>query len=222
MNQKSKTLLGVAVFAVFLAAAFFMYNFLTGNDAAAPDNFMRLDINAANNNRAQDYEDTGTVPIAQANEDDYESDMPSSQYDDEQPTVPNFTMLDALGNEVQLYDILGKPIVLNFWTTWCPSCVVESPYFEALYLEYGDVVQVIKVNLLDGSRETRENVDRFMSDNDYTFPLFFDVTAAAVFGVSRIPQTFFITEDGIAIATIRGPARMESLRQGVEALLDSF
>jgi len=197
MNQKVKTFVGLAAFAVLIISAVFAYNALQGDNA--PD---ILVIN--------DAQDTPTEQVS------------SSQAENEPQTeleqVPNFTMLDADGNELQLHDFLGKPIVLNFWTTWCPACVRESPYFESLYQEHSEAVHVIKVNLLDGQRETRAAVDDFMYTNGYTFPLYFDVNGAARYGVRGIPVTFFICERGYPIASAQGPINENTLWQGLEAI----
>jgi len=129
--------------------------------------------------------------------------------------VPDFAMTDAEGNEVWLSDFFGTPLVVNFWTTWCPACVTELPYFETLYQNYGTDVQVIKVNL----GESQETVERFMQENGYSFPLYFDVSGAVAFGVQFIPVTFFIGVDGNAAARVQGPVNDSVLEQGLAAIL---
>ena len=200
MNPKSKTLLGIVAFAVLIAAAVFAYNALQYDNAS--DRLVML---------GEDTVPEEPEPEPQAQQEDIEAG-------EEREQAPNFIMLDATGNELQLHDFLGKPIVLNFWTTWCPACVRESPYFENLYQEHGDIVHVIKVNLLDGQRETRAAVDNFMYVNGYTFPLYFDVDGAAQYGVRAIPVTFFIDENGYPIASAPGPLNERMLRQGLEAV----
>ena len=132
--------------------------------------------------------------------------------------APDFVMYDQDGNELTFSDFFGAPIVLNFWASWCPACVVESPYFEALYQEMGDEIHVLKVNLLDGQRETRARVDQFMEEHGYSFPLYFDMTGAGAnaYGVHGIPQTMFIDAEGYIVAMIHGAAGEESLREGIE------
>ena len=68
--------------------------------------------------------------------------------------APDFTVLDASGNEVHLSDFVGKPVVLNFWASWCPPCKSEMPDFEAVYQACGNDVQFLMVNLTDGNQET--------------------------------------------------------------------
>ena len=135
-----------------------------------------------------------------------------------QNPAPDFTILDAENNEVRLSDFFGKPIVLNFWTTWCPACVAELPVFENMYHEMGDEVHFLKVNLLDGTRETREDVDSFMAERNLTFSVYFDTTGEAsdAYGVRGIPMTFFIDAEGQLVAGIQGPADEGALREGIE------
>ena len=137
--------------------------------------------------------------------------------------APDFTVLDIYSNEIQFYDFLGKPIVLNFWTTWCPNCVAEMPHFERLYNEMGDEVHFVKVNLLDGERETRGRVNTFMAEHGYTFPIFFDTTgeASGLYGVRTIPLTVFIDAEGYLVAITQGQIREQELRQGIEMAMGS-
>jgi len=132
--------------------------------------------------------------------------------------APDFTMQDMYGNEVRLSDFFGKPIVLNFWATWCPSCVIEMPYFEQLHTEMGDEIHILKVNLLDGQRETRSYVDSFFEARDYTFPIYFDTTmgGSRAYSVRFIPITFFIDADGYIVATVQGALNEHTMQNGID------
>jgi len=138
----------------------------------------------------------------------------------ETETARDFTMQDMYGNDVRLSDFFGAPIVLNFWTTWCPSCVAEIPYFTRLHEEFGNEVQILKVNLLDGQRETRAGVDAFLLAHGLEFPVFFDTSgeAARAYGVRFIPLTFFIGANGVIVDTVQGALNEESLTRGLDAM----
>ena len=63
----------------------------------------------------------------------------SNETEENQKTLaPDFTVYDADGNQVKLHDFIGKPIVLNFWASWCGPCQMEMPDFHEKYLELGD------------------------------------------------------------------------------------
>ena len=85
---------------------------------------------------------------------------PDATEDIKKNTAPDFTVLDKDGNTVRLSEKFGKPIVINFWATWCPPCKQELPDFDKLCKEYGDRIVFMMVNLTDGYRDT---VDLFQA-----------------------------------------------------------
>ncbi len=113
-------------------------------------------------------------------------------------SAPDFTMLDGSGNAVKLSDFMGKPIVLNFWASWCPPCKAEMPDFEEAYKQYGDDVVFIMLNLTDGYSETVATANAHIAANGYTFPVYYDTAyeGAYAYEVSAIPQTCFINARG--------------------------
>lgn len=137
-------------------------------------------------------------------------------------TVADFTVLDDEGREVSLSDYFGKPIVVNFWATWCGPCKAELPYFDALCAEYGDSIQFLMVNLTDGGRDTVEKVRDFISEQAYSFPVFFDTEydAAGAYSVVSIPKTVFINADGSAAAEHIGAMDEDTLRKYIESIVN--
>ena len=129
-------------------------------------------------------------------------------------TAPDFTVLDKDGNTVRLSDKFGKPVVINFWATWCPPCKQELPDFDKLCKEYGDRVVFMMVNLTDGYRDTVDGTKRFVSGKGYTFPVYFDTkdNAASAYNVSSIPQTTFIDAKGNIYTTRIGAMNEATLR----------
>ena len=95
------------------------------------------------------------------------------------PSAADFRMVDREGNTVRLSDFFGKPILMNFWATWCPPCQSELPYFNEAYAQYGDQIQFMMVDLADGVSETQEGCISFAEEKGYHFPLFFDLLALA-------------------------------------------
>lgn len=110
----------------------------------------------------------------------------------------DFTVFDGEMNAVKLSDHFGKPIVINFWASWCGPCKSELPGFQSLYEEYKDDVVFLMVNLTDGKRDTVSGIKEFVSDNGYSFPVYYDVEydAADTYGIYSIPETVFIRADG--------------------------
>ena len=113
-----------------------------------------------------------------------------------EPWMEDFKAYDKNGNEVYLSDYLGKPIILNFWATWCVPCKKEMPDFHEKYLEYGSEVQFLMVNVT--GYDDRKDVQKYLNETGYTFPIIYDVDLEAVdaFGVKAYPTTFFIDAEG--------------------------
>ena len=136
-------------------------------------------------------------------------------------TAPNFTVTDSQGNPVQLQDFFGKPILLNFWASWCGPCKSEMPDLDEAYRQYGDDIHFLIVNLTDGSRETIASASGYIQQEGYSFPVYFDTTteAAIAYRAYSIPVTYFIGEGGVPLAYYTGAMSRDILQQGIDLLL---
>ena len=134
--------------------------------------------------------------------------------------APDFTVFDLDGNEVHLSDYFGKPIVLNFWASWCGPCKMEMPDFNEKYQELGEDIQFLMVNMTDGDRETVEIASEFVAGQGYSFPVFYDTAqhAAMVYGVYSLPTTFFIDAEGYPVAYAAGAIDSDALQQGIDMI----
>ena len=137
-------------------------------------------------------------------------------------TAPNFTVYDREGNTVHLSDFLGKPVVLNFWASWCGPCKSEMPDFEEIYKEYGENIHFVMVNLTDGDRETMDTATTFLDNSGYTFPVYYDkdIDAAYAYQVYGIPVTYFINAKGHLIAQGSSALDAETIKRGIEMILE--
>ena len=136
------------------------------------------------------------------------------------PQARDFTVQDIDGNDVKLSEQFGKPLVVNFWASWCPPCKEEMPDFESVYQEMGEQVTFMMVNLVDGSRETLETATDYITANGYTFPIYFDITqdAAYTYTITSIPTTLFINAKGEIVTSAVGAIDAEVLKQGIRAI----
>lgn len=132
----------------------------------------------------------------------------------------DFMVYDKNGNEVYLSDYAGRPIVVNIWATWCGPCRSELPYFNTVYNELGDDVVFMMVNCTSG-RETQSIVEKFVKDNGYDFPVYFDkkYKANSAYSVSGIPTTLFIDRDGNLVHKEIGSMDEDELRDFIEKIL---
>lgn len=140
---------------------------------------------------------------------------------DNRNKAPDFKITDLAGNEVQFYDYLGKPIILNFWASWCGPCQMEMPDFDEAYNTYGDKINFLMVNMTDGSRETVEKASAFIEEKAYSFPVFYDTSmeAAYSYAVYSLPTTYFLDSEGYLVASARGAIDKETLQKGIDMLL---
>ena len=136
--------------------------------------------------------------------------------------APDFIVYDAQGNEVRLSDYFGKPIVLNFWASWCGPCQSEMPDFHEKYLQLGEDIHFLMVNMTDGSRETIESAAAFISENEYTFPVLYGTqsSAALTYGAYSLPTTFFIDAEGYAVAQATGAIDADTLQRGIDMITE--
>jgi thiol-disulfide isomerase/thioredoxin len=141
-------------------------------------------------------------------------------------TPPDFNLdiLNAenaeLDNTVQLSNLKGNIVFLNFWATWCPPCRAEMPSMQALYERFGDKgLEFIAVDIMEKETDILEFLDSYK----LSFPILLDSygNVANKYGISAIPATFIIGRDGNIIAKVAGARKWDTpeMINAFEALL---
>lgn len=125
----------------------------------------------------------------------------------------DFYFYDGNGEKVYLSDFYGKPIIVNFWATWCGPCRSEFPVLESIYEKYGDEAVFLMINQTDGQRDTVESVKEFVKENELDFPVYYDIdlNGTMTYGVYSIPLTFMVDEQGSVVNAHMGPVSEEVL-----------
>ncbi|TFG76593.1 MAG: TlpA family protein disulfide reductase [Thermodesulfobacteriales bacterium] len=114
----------------------------------------------------------------------------------ENPAAKSFTLESLGGNEeIGLENFKGKPIVINFWATWCGPCKQEIPFFEKTWKEYKDKgVVFIGIDVMDD----KENAVEFIETLGISYTNLYDPSGKTsnAYGVVALPATFFIDKNG--------------------------
>lgn len=111
--------------------------------------------------------------------------------------VPIFQLKTVEGNEINSEIFENKPRFIMEWASWCPDCKEQMPIIQKMYEKYGDRAEFILVNLTDG-RDSKENVEKYIKDNNYTIPYYYDLELSVKnqFGIKSIPTMYFVDSKG--------------------------
>jgi peroxiredoxin len=134
--------------------------------------------------------------------------------------APDFRLTTTDGDTVQLSDLRGTPVIVNFWATWCPPCRKEMPALEAVWQRYGQGGVVI-LGVDQGERA--DVVTRFAREEvGTTFPLLLDIdqSVGARYAVQALPTTVFVDGSGrIQDVVVGGALDEAALIGGVNKIL---
>lgn len=140
--------------------------------------------------------------------------------DDARPAPLDFTIADMNGADVDLAELRGKVILLNFWATWCGPCKIEIPGFVELQDEYGDQgFQVLGLSVDDTPEQIRPFAEEFAVNYPMLVGLGRDDFQEAYGPIWGLPVSFWIDREGTLCRTHLGIASKEEFERELKSLL---
>jgi cytochrome c biogenesis protein CcmG/thiol:disulfide interchange protein DsbE len=132
--------------------------------------------------------------------------------------APEFVLRDFGGGAVDFESLRGKPVVLNFWASWCQPCVMEHPVLIEAAQKYAGRVAFVGVV---PSEDTSEAVERFTRRFGKWGPVYHDADGkvSIAYGVFKLPETYFVSGEGKIVSKVAGPLDEQSLAANLEAVL---
>ena len=130
--------------------------------------------------------------------------------------APGFALISLNGDSIQLEDYRGKPVLLNFWATWCAPCRLEMPAFQSHFEKYDGEFAIVAVN----NAEAPEDVQAFVAELGLTFDILLDPEAEVqhLYLVRGYPTSVLIDADGIVRAQHIGLMTEDQLDEYLQEL----
>jgi peroxiredoxin len=133
--------------------------------------------------------------------------------------APDFTLRALDSTTVHLAAFHGRPVIINFWATWCPPCIHEMPELARRFAEHREAnLEVVAVNA-DG--ESTDKIRQFATGLSLPFPILLDprLKVASAYGVIQLPVTIFVDTAGVMRIVHAGPLQPSQLDAGLRMIL---
>lgn len=124
--------------------------------------------------------------------------------------APDFELDTLDGESIKLSDLQGKPVFLNFFTSWCPPCRAEAPDMQKFHEESD--VQVLAVNMYE-REHNKDDVPKFVEEFGLTLPMIIDETLDVTYryGVQVMPTTYLLDSNGVIVNVAQGPMNYDMM-----------
>ena len=133
--------------------------------------------------------------------------------------APPFSLVDTDGNKVSLADYKGKPVLVNFWATWCAPCKLEMPWFEEFHKKYADLV-ILGLAQDEAPKAAIVSTAKKLGV-DYPVLLVNDKVTADYGGVEYLPESFYVGRDGKVLLETAGLSDDANGKDQIEANIKS-
>ncbi|WP_157338800.1 TlpA family protein disulfide reductase [Paenibacillus lutrae] len=135
--------------------------------------------------------------------------------------APEFSLAGQDQKTYNLEQYRGKPVIINFWASWCAPCKEEAPALAKLHDRYGSDVQILAVNLT--LMDSPEKAQAFSTHYGFKFPVLLDTEgdASAAYRIQPIPSTFFVDKNGKVTGTVLGVLDEQGWEEQTRLLLSA-
>jgi thiol-disulfide isomerase/thioredoxin len=151
---------------------------------------------------------------------------PAASSEDEQPEplkgkpAPAFTLVTLDGKKVSLSDYKGRPVLVNFWATWCAPCKLEMPWFEEFRTKYqGQGFEILGIAEDDAGKD---EIEKAVKKINVSYPILLTdgKVAPAYGGVDYLPQSFYVDRNGVVEKETSGLGSKDEIEANIKSLLD--
>jgi DsbE subfamily thiol:disulfide oxidoreductase len=125
-------------------------------------------------------------------------------------SAPDLELFDIQRNKVTLSSLQGSVVLINFWATWCESCVVEIPSLQRLFNRFSENPRFRMITIV--YRDNIQSALEYLNQQGHSFPVYAntDGSAAKKYGITGVPESFIIDKQGILREKIIGPAQWDT------------
>jgi cytochrome c biogenesis protein CcmG, thiol:disulfide interchange protein DsbE len=127
--------------------------------------------------------------------------------------APDFSLEDTHGTSHKLSELHGKPVLINFWASWCGYCRQEMPDLKQVGIQYTDKLQMVGVNI--SNQDSYDDVLSFVKKYAVPYPNLLDRSGyvSELYHVRVLPTTLLLDKDGVIVARVQGPQTLDGLRK---------
>jgi thiol-disulfide isomerase/thioredoxin len=154
----------------------------------------------------------GSAPAASADTDTKETSLQGKP-------APAFTLVDLAGKKVSLKDYKGRPVLVNFWATWCSPCKLEMPWFEEFRQKYGP--QGFEILGIAEDDAGKDEIAKAVKKINVSYPILLPdpKVAPAYGGVDYLPQSFYVDRNGIVQTETSGLGSKDEIEANIKRLI---
>lgn len=133
--------------------------------------------------------------------------------------APGFTLVNLEGKKVSLSDYKGRPVIVNFWATWCAPCKLEMPWFEEFRKKYSG--QGFEILGIAEDEAPKDEIEKTAKKINVSYPILLTdgKVAPAYGGVDQLPMSFYIDRKGVVVTETTGLAPKDEVEANIKALL---